>query len=77
MAHALVGFALGTISATALDYAEMSPLKRAALALAPVVAAAVGKELWDRRHQGHSPEVRDALATIGGGAVGITLRWRF
>ncbi len=75
--HALVGFALGTISATALDHAHIPPLRRALLALAPVVAAGVGKELWDSHHSGHTPEARDALTTIGGGVIALSIRWRF
>jgi hypothetical protein len=41
-----------------------------------VIAAAVGKELYDRRHADrHDCDVVDTLATCAGGAVGITLAW--
>jgi hypothetical protein len=37
-----------------------------------VVIAAVGKEVYDYLHQDkHTPEVWDAIATIGGGFLGI------
>ncbi len=76
--HALVGFAVGTIWASALDQIGNHPSKaeRLAAALAPIVLVAVGKELWDRHHGG-DPECRDALATIVGGSLGICLRWEF
>lgn len=46
--------------------------------MAAVVVAAVGKEVYDYMHKDkHTPDVWDAVATIGGGVVaficGVTL----
>lgn len=46
--------------------------------MAAVVVAAVGKEVYDYMHKDkHTPDVWDAIATIGGGVIaficGITL----
>ncbi len=78
-AHALVGFAFGTVWATALDQIPGRPSKmeKAAAAVVPLLALAVGKELWDRKHPSHDSDARDALATIAGGAVALTFKWSF
>ena len=45
-------------------------------ALGLVVLAAVGKELYDSRHGGKF-DSRDVLATIGGAAPVLYLRWEW
>lgn len=40
--------------------------------MAAVVVAAVGKEIYDKQHKDkHTPDVWDAIATIGGGFLGL------
>lgn len=44
--------------------------------LIPVVAAGVGKELYDRRHKGHTAELNDALATVAIPVISVVvLEW--
>lgn len=45
-------------------------------AAALVVAAAVGKEVYDYRRGGRF-DTRDVLATVGGGMPILVLRWEF
>lgn len=57
---------------------ELPRWQKAALALVPVVLAAVGKEALDSRHpERHDCDARDAVATVLGGCVAVTLVWRF
>lgn len=37
------------------------------------VAVGIGKEVWDASHPGNTCDLWDAVATIGGGAVGSGL----
>jgi uncharacterized protein YfiM (DUF2279 family) len=39
------------------------------------VGAGIAKELYDRRHAGHTCDMRDALATSAGGALVFTVKW--
>jgi NAD(P)H-hydrate repair Nnr-like enzyme with NAD(P)H-hydrate dehydratase domain len=45
-------------------------------ALAMVITAAVGKELYDRKHGGKF-DSRDVLATVAGAAPVLYLRWEW
>ena len=57
--HFLAGWAIATTF-------QSMPLIAAAL----VVAAAVGKEIWDKRGHG-TPELADCLATLAGGVAAM------
>jgi len=59
-AHILAGMAV-----YGLVVAVLPPL----YAMAPVLLAAVGKEVWDSRT--HKPDWMDAVATVAGGVVAL------
>lgn len=59
--HALVGATI-----TALATLSLGPW----LALVPCAIAAVGKELYDQQHRdAHTPDWRDCVWTLAGGAL--------
>lgn len=62
----LAHFTVGVLIYAAAHF--VSPL----IGLAAVAVAAVGKEIYDWFHRDkHTPDVWDAVATIGGGVVGF------
>jgi hypothetical protein len=78
--HELGGFVLGLLSRELVSEIrpQAKPLERFLICAAPVVLVALGKEAWDHAHPAtHDADARDALATIGGGAIALTLTWRF
>jgi hypothetical protein len=78
--HAAVGFAVGFLARELVDEIrpEARPLERFLIALVPVLVVAIGKEAYDHAHPAsHDCDLRDALATVGGGAIALTLTWRF
>lgn len=78
--HEAVGFVVGLLSREIVSEIRPNakPLEKFLLAAIPVVLVAVGKELYDHQHPStHDCDARDALATIGGGALALTITWRF
>lgn len=78
--HAAAGFLVGFASSLAVDHfaPDLSPWAKRIVAIVPVIAVGIGKELYDSADQEHhSAEWEDAAATIIGGtiAVGIVLRF--
>ena len=65
--HLIVGLALGA-----------NPVIEPELALATVVVAAVGKEIYDSKHKHkHTSDWKDAAVTIAGGLLVFTYRVEF
>jgi hypothetical protein len=63
--HALAGLAIAL---------PVSAVGHPGLALGMAVAAGVGKEIYDYYHPlDHTADLMDALATIGGGVLGVAL----
>lgn len=61
--HAAVGFGIGL---------GASALAGAGFGLVAVIAAGVGKEIYDARHRNrHTPDVWDAVVTVAAGVPGI------
>jgi hypothetical protein len=78
--HEGVGFVVGLLSREIVSEIrpDAKPLERFLLAAIPVVLVAVGKEAYDHQHpRTHDCDARDAMATIGGGTLSLTLTWRF
>lgn len=79
--HFAGGLVIGALSAAFVRETlptSVPAWKGAMVSLAPALVVAVGKELYDRQHRdSHTPEFRDALATILGGIVGVQLTFRF
>lgn len=62
--HAAVGFSIAFTG---------SGFKHPKAGLALAIGVGVGKELYDRRHAGHTADAKDALATAGGALIGYGL----
>ena len=62
VSHFVVGYVIGTAALFVGWYA-----------LIPVVIAAAGKEIYDRVSGKGTPEVLDAVATVGGGLLSVTV----
>jgi hypothetical protein len=78
--HEAVGFVVGLLSREIVSEIrpDAKPLERFLLATIPVVLVAVGKELYDHQHPAnHDADPRDAVATIAGGALALSITWRF
>ena len=71
--HFTTGAALGLSSAYV---AQRLGSKHPALwGFGIAVGAGIAKELYDRRHAGHTCDMKDALATSAGGALVFTIKW--
>jgi hypothetical protein len=78
--HAAAGFAVGFLARELVGEIrpQAKPLEKFLIAAVPVLLLALGKEAWDHEHpRTHDADLRDALATVGGGALSLTLTWRF
>lgn len=65
--HFIVGMALAA-----------TPFEKPEHALMVAVAAAVAKEVYDSKHRSkHTPDPKDALATVGGGIIVFAYRVEF
>lgn len=79
--HLQAGYGIALFSQQAAEAAlpQAHPVARVAVALIPVVVAALGKEVYDAQHRDrHTPDAADAVATVAGGlsaVVTIRMRW--
>ena len=65
--HALVGIGIYAgcmLVGKLVESAGYDSFLNAKTCLIPVAAAGIGKELYDRNHVNHTPEVMDAVATM-------------
>ena len=77
--HFAAGAITGAVTESALDYLwpESGKLERAVVALIPVVVMAVAKECLDSEEDGNCWDNRDALATVAGGVLAVSVTIRF
>lgn len=63
------------VTVSAFMYLVLAPILEAILAALVVLAIGVGKELYDRRHEGHAAEWHDVICDAIGVVLGVGLHF--
>lgn len=69
LAHAVGGSVIACAVLCAAALIDCPRATACMIAAGVVIVAAIGKEVWDRLHPGHTCDPVDALATIAGGSL--------